>query len=79
MTGCILTLLLMAVSGCAPRAEENDSASAEKGMTTVALREESELPTYERDSSEKEWKIPSETRFGEGDYGKKEDLSDVQP
>ena len=48
-------------------------------MTTVALREESELPTYERDSSEKEWKIPSETRFGEGDYGKKEDLSDVQP
>lgn len=72
-----LILLLMAVSGCAPRASEEDVSSDELVDSTVASQEDSGLPTYEWMPSMGE-EIPSETRFGDGDYGKKEELSDVE-
>lgn len=72
-----LILLLTAVSGCAPRSPDGDASSEEMIDSTASLEENGGLPTYEWEPSTGE-EIPSETRFGDGDYGKKEGLSDVE-
>ena len=76
IAGLILTLLLMAVSGCAPKSNEEESLTSADENTTE-ITQKAGLPTYERNPSKED--VPSETRFGDGDYGKREELSDVEP
>ena len=74
-----LLLLTLAAVGCAPtedQAADSTNSVATDTVTTAAPARDT-LPTYERDTSEKD--IPSETKFGEGELGKKEELSDVAP
>ena len=78
----LLALILMALMlvGMVPFALFADETSGDATDTETTTPDEDGrggLPTYERDTTEE--KIPSETKFGDGELGRKEELSDVAP
>ena len=83
LTAALSLTLVLAASGCAPVWEEKETAettadSVSTEITTGSAEKEAPtLPTYERNPQDD--RVPSETRFGEGDYGTKEELKDVAP
>ena len=85
LTALLALSLLLAASGCAliEKKPEDTTAATEatSDLSTETTTPEEDgrggLPTYERDTTEE--KIPSETKFGDGELGRKEELSDVAP
>ena len=82
MTAALSLTLALAASGCTPVQEEETAETTAVSVSTEITTESAEeeaptLPTYERNPDEN--RVPSETRFGAGDYGTKEELQDVAP